>query len=109
MRATLKRLTMQANTFDGDDSAYLEWTRAHADGFVLNRRRSGQTARYLVLHRATCDSITRSRSDEPGEFTESEYVKVCAESLDALREYARAAGRTDGSFSLICKRCKPMV
>jgi len=42
--------------FRDDDSGYLKWLTAHPDGFVLNAARN-PTPAYLVLHRASCDTI----------------------------------------------------
>lgn len=101
---------MSATVFDGvrlNDTDYLAWIHAHPHGFVVNRYSAGASTGYLVLHRASCGTIRTPRSDEPGEFTERDYAKVCAESVEALRAYVRTMGRADGSFSKVCKRCKP--
>ena len=94
----------KVEVFDGDDRIYLSWVVEHPNGFVLNRRR-GSSHDYLVLHRADCRLINQSDSVALGGFTERAYVKVCSESLGALRGYAASVGRGDGSFSGRCRRC----
>ena len=46
--------------FVDDDEGYLGWIAANPTGFVLNLR-SGPSHNYMVLHRATCWSISSSR------------------------------------------------
>ncbi len=102
-------MSTRAIIFDGigsSDADYLAWLEGHSHGYVINRY-SGGSAGYLVLHRATCAALRKRRSDEPGEFTERTYTKVCAESIESLREHAREAGRADGSFSKSCAKCNP--
>ena len=44
--------------FLNDDRSYRQWLEAHPKGYVINsNRRPG--ASYLVLHRATCWTISR--------------------------------------------------
>ncbi|MGE3779678.1 MAG: hypothetical protein AB7F89_20980 [Pirellulaceae bacterium] len=77
---------------------------------MLNRRR-GETSDYLVLHTSGCRTIsTHSDVAHPNVFTGRAYLKVCAEDTTALREYIRTESRrADGTFSLICSICRPMV
>lgn len=89
-----------------DDFSYLIWLQNHSSGFVLNLRRR-RDPNYVVLHRANCRTICR-RPQAAGAYTERDYRKVAAQHLDALREAARAEGRTDGSFSKTCTRCDPL-
>ncbi|PVX82458.1 hypothetical protein [Paraburkholderia unamae] len=96
---------METTIFDNDDTAYLAWAQANPLGFVLNRYRVGTSTSYLVLHRATCNAVTKPRQSEPGEFTQRGYIKVCSTDLEELRTYARSVGRIDGSFSKVCKLC----
>jgi hypothetical protein len=97
----------QMKEFDGNDAQYQIWLRQHHEGFVLNRLR-GKSDSYLVLHRATCPTIsTYNKMARPGGFTERKYIKVCATSIEPLKAYARTIGRSDGSFSGKCSRCNP--
>jgi hypothetical protein len=94
-------------TFIDDDAGFLEWTELHPNGFVLNLRKKDQPdSSYVVLHRASCKSIT-SLKRTPGAYTSRAYRKVCAETLHELRGVARREGRRDGSFSAICRICSP--
>jgi hypothetical protein len=93
--------------FDGDDNAYQAWLAANPNGYVLNTRREVDPL-YMVLHRASCPTI-REYTDmaQEGGFTERAYIKVCADSVSALRNWVRTHGRPDGTFSNECGRCVP--
>lgn len=95
-------------TFDDQDQPYLAWLLHHTGGFVLNRHR-GESASYLVLHRATCRSIQGyNNRARPGGFTSRKYIKICADTVPELVQYARTkGGLPDGSFSSRCKLCSP--
>jgi hypothetical protein len=90
--------------FSDDDEGYLDWVSAHPEGFVLNVRRVPDPS-YVVLHRASCGSISGKQAR--GAFTERKYRKVCADSVAALSIAAQREGRTDGSFSKRCGHCRP--
>lgn len=80
------------DVFDSDDSVYLEWLTAHPKGFVINTRRRGDPE-YIVLHRATCRTISRPTGEAPpGGFTERSYIKICAGSVEELRRWAALRG-----------------
>lgn len=85
-----------------DDAAYLRWVAAHPGGWVVNCHRR-PSANYLVLHRATCGTITgvpaRGRT-----WTEGDYAKVCSE--DAA-ELSRWASGTVGGQLHPCPLCNP--
>jgi hypothetical protein len=91
--------------FLDDDDGYLGWLNDNPAGFVLNVRRS-PGPNYTVLHRATCQSIARSRDD--GAYTARGYRKLVADNVDDLRRYTRSLGRSDGSFSVVCGNCSPL-
>jgi hypothetical protein len=67
---------IEAEIFRDDDSGYLSWLAAHSAGFVLNVARSPRPG-YLVLHRATCRTIT-GRPTRGGPWT-GLYIKVCSD------------------------------
>jgi hypothetical protein len=95
--------------FAGDDSAYYRWLETHMQGFVLNTRRNLSTD-YMVLHSAMCPHISRPiHESTAGGFTERDYIKICADSVETLQDWMRAHGRPDGSFSSECQHCKPTV
>ena len=97
---------MGIETFDYSDEAYLAWNAKHPRGFVVNTRRRGDPD-YVVLQRASCGSVNRHRgmSDNPGGFTERNYVKVCA---DILRRHFQLKSGREEPFSKICSRCSPL-
>jgi hypothetical protein len=101
---------MQSNqVFDSDDSPYYRWLEMHPHGYVLNTSR-GRSADHMVLHSAKCPHISQPLHESAsGGFTERDYIKICADSIDALQEWVRAHGRPDGSFSSECQKCKPTV
>lgn len=89
---------------NGDDS-YQDWLLRHTEGYVLNTRRALDPS-YMVLHRARCRSITApTRSTSPHPFTGSGYVKICATTVDELRDWVLAHGGED--FSKRCGLCSP--
>ena len=92
--------------FDHDEVGYLAWLDAHPAGFVLNVRKR-HDPRYVVLHRATCGSISSTKM-EHGAYTERGYRKWCGDSVESLREAAQREGRADGSFSKCCGLCQPL-
>ncbi len=90
---------------DGNDSQYLRWLRENPKGYVLNARRKPD-AEYIVLHRSNCHSISHYTANaRPGGFTERDFIKVCSDSLPALRKWAQQNGRPDSSFSKECSMC----
>ncbi len=91
--------------FLDDDEGYFAWLAANSDGFVLNVPRLPKPS-YVVLHRATCGSIS-SDKHVPGAYTERSYRKVCASSVAELQDAAKREGRGDGSFSKRCGLCRP--
>ena len=102
---------MSIQLFDGNDDLYMDWLAANANGFVVNTRRArARRAKYMVLHRARCATISKyTEIGRPeGGFTERGYIKVCAPTVDELRGWVKKHGREDGSFSKECGLCKPM-
>ena len=99
---------MAARLFESDRD-YLDWVARHPLGFVVNTRRRVDP-RYMVLHTATCRSICSPAVGLPaGAFTQRGYRKVCAGSIDDLRSWTEAHGRSDGSFSSHCSLCSPLA
>ena len=74
--------------FVDDDRGYLDWLDHHADGFVINTGRTPSAA-YLMLHRASCGTITGKPAR--GTTFMGEYAKVCGE-RNELEEFAHHLG-----------------
>jgi len=91
--------TIEVEIFRDDDEGYLAWVAAHPRGFVLNAARSPRSD-YLILHRATCRTIT-GRPSRGGPWT-GPYIKVCSD--DELR-IAAWAGQTVGGVPTRCRVC----
>jgi hypothetical protein len=91
--------------FSDDDLTYLAWTAAHPDGYVLNVR-SKADPDYVVLHRASCNSISNSKQS-PDAFTGKSFRKICAELEAELQLASKREGRSDGTFSKRCSHCRP--
>jgi hypothetical protein len=70
--------------FEDDDDGYLAWVAAHPIGFVINTERTPRPA-YIVLHRATCRSI--SGDPARGHRWTHDYIKVCGDRGE-LEEFA---------------------
>lgn len=93
--------------FIDDDTGYRRWLARHHDGYVINTYHS-VSPRYMVLHRATCLSISVFSPETAGGFTERQYSKACGDTIEELRAWARANGRPDGTFtSTACNFCQP--
>ena len=93
---------------DDNDSDYLAWVERHPKEFVLNTRRTPDPD-YMVLHRASCQSISRYTAvSTVGGFVERFYIKAFVDTIGALREWVRRNGRADGSFSKECGFCNPL-
>ena len=88
--------------FKDDDRGFLEWKKAHVDGFVLNTTRTPRPD-YLMLHRATCPHLTRH--DAEVHWTKN-YIKICSSQVDDLVRWV--ADRVSGRPQLTpCAACKP--
>jgi 5-methylcytosine-specific restriction enzyme A len=99
---------MKATVFDDTDGSgdapYLRWLHDHPAGWVLNSRRRRDPT-YMVLHKATCDSINRTArqaGDDP--FTSRGYIKVCSEEPDSLLVWIRQSG--GAGFGKRCSLCE---
>src|SRR5271157_5212954 len=94
---------MPIEVFDGRNAAhgdenYLIWMRTHQDGYVVNTWRNIDP-NYMALHRPSCASITDEARYESGAYTERQLTKICADTIDELRDWVRQNGRPDGSFT----------
>lgn len=87
--------------FRDDDAHYLAWLAAHPDGYVINilRNHSATTAR---VHRADCRTIS-GQNPQGGPWI-GKYVKVCAEQLAELDQWAT---KQVGQAIPPCKICQP--
>ena len=97
-----ERLMIQ---FNDDDSSYLDWIKRNPEGYVLNVR-DRPDPHYVVLHRATCKTISRDLTNPAG-YTGASYRKVVAGTKDSLRGAAVKQGRLDKTFSRECAHCSP--
>jgi hypothetical protein len=73
--------------FDNEDEAYATWLDHNPRGYVLNTYRSPKRE-YLILHRATCKSISRT-AEPPVRWTTGPYTKVCANSVAEIEVWCR--------------------
>jgi hypothetical protein len=82
------------------DADYLAWIEAHPNGFVVNAYRV-PTAHYLIIHRASCGTI--SGTPARGDRWTTEYCKACSLDVGALQDWAKR--RTGGELHP-CGLCK---
>jgi Family of unknown function (DUF6308) len=87
--------------FRDNDRGYLRWLNEHPRGFVLNAARTPR-ANYLILHRATCRTIS-GQPARGGPWT-GPFIKVCAD--DPL-EIAAWTGATVAAAPRRCRTCRP--
>ncbi|MDP9364231.1 MAG: hypothetical protein M3Q10_08400 [Chloroflexota bacterium] len=88
--------------FRDNDEGYLQWLDGHPAGFVLNTSRPAK-ADYLILHRATCGTITGNPA-RGSRWTTGDYQKICAEHRSELDRWAHV---TAGGTPTRCSLCKP--
>jgi hypothetical protein len=89
-------------TFVDDDLGYEEWLRTHTAGYVINCERRPR-AGYLMLHLASCHTI-RGIPDRGDTWTTADYMKVCADTIDALEAWTVAE---TGGQPQRCGSCAP--
>lgn len=89
--------------FRDDDAGYLAWLAAHSEGYVLNIGRS-YSATDARVHHAGCWTI--SGRSAPGKALAGSYVKVCAESLTALEQWAVATVEREIQSCGTCRRTR---
>jgi hypothetical protein len=91
----------EAVVFRDDDAGYRNWLSAHANGYVINIARS-HSVTASRLHHADCRTIN-GQNPHQGAWT-GPYVKVCAEHLADLEQWA-----TDNVHEPIapCGTCNP--
>jgi hypothetical protein len=92
------------HVFDRNDAAYVDWLEANPHGFVLNSYRRPQPG-YLILHRVACKSVSRT-AEPPVRWTTSDYVKVCATDVAAIRAWCRQEA---GGQAQPCGQCRPLA
>ena len=99
---------MTAAFFFDDEAGYLNWLENHPQGYVVNTTRA-RSPNYMVLHHARCRKISEyNRMAQPGGFTERQYAKACAATVEELAEWVKQHGRPDGTFSRVCRLCNPV-
>lgn len=92
---------MSVSEYRDDNDGYLNWLSAHPDGFVINilRTFSRNQAR---LHHAACWTIGPGNIDR--NVLTSQYVKICADRLEDLDQWAT---RHVGQHIVRCGTCRP--
>lgn len=76
---------MSALEFRDDDARYLAWLAANPGGYAINIARS-HSANEARVHLAGCWTI--SGENPAGSTWTGQYVKVCAEDLTDLEQWA---------------------
>jgi hypothetical protein len=87
--------------FRDDDAGYLAWLAAHPNGYVINILRS-HNATEARVHHADCRTINGQNPLAAG--WTSQYVKVCAEQLAELDQWA--SDQVGGPIPR-CQTCHP--
>ena len=76
---------MSAREFRDDDAGYRVWLATHPQGYVINIARS-HNATQAKVHRASCWTI--NGQDFHGDKWTAQWVKICAEDLAELEQWA---------------------
>lgn len=87
--------------FSHDETGYSRWLDEHPAGYILNCEHV-PSSRYLVLHRASCSTI--SGAPARGTTWTSAYAKVCSKSASDLDNWAK---RRTGALPSRCGQCHP--
>jgi hypothetical protein len=87
--------------FVDDEDGYLTWLSIHSTGYVLNCERNPR-ATYLVVHRATCATISGQPARGRNWNWTAAYQNVCSDSLPELSDLARPVGSLSA-----CGLCHP--
>jgi hypothetical protein len=87
--------------FINDNEGYLDWIEKNQSGYVVNCDKK-PTPEYLILHKSTCNTI-RSATRGPGNWTNTQYIKVCSLDKQKLAEWAKS--EVNGELQS-CQRCK---
>ena len=74
--------------FRDAEAQYRRWIAENPEAFVLNTRRTPDPS-YLILHRATCGSISTNAGDN---YTTGSYMKVGALAAGELEGWADSIG-----------------
>lgn len=91
--------------FFTSDTEFRAWSGSCPEGYVLNLRRNAG-ANYLILHKASCSSLSPSQY-RGGAFTERSYRKVGSASIRELTDWIGKNVPGAASFSGRCGRCHP--
>lgn len=87
--------------FIDDDESYLLWIMENPLGFVLNSHRKPVRG-HIVLHCANCGTIMNPTRG-PGNWTTTEYIKICSLDKAELKGWAGNKGRNNLSYCQVCK------
>ena len=85
-----------------DNRAYLGWPANHPTGFVVNAERNPRPE-YLILHRATCGTITGVPA-RGSRWTTGGFLKACSEDRADLERWAQ--DQVGGTLHP-CGLCRP--
>jgi len=92
--------------WDTDDRGYEQWLTAHPQGFQANTGRP-VGGRYFRIHRADCPLPDRSKPGNLNPRTGNRYLKITAETIAELVEWATEHLKLAVDRSNYCKRCGP--
>ena len=90
--------------FPKSDEQFKDWIIEFGVGFFINTRRSIDS-KYMVLHGKNCKDFRQPEED--GAYTQNEYTKICARTIEELSEWVALNGRPDKTFSKECQHCNP--
>ncbi len=97
---------MKAIVFDKNDNDYLRWMKNHSSSYIMNtERRSGTN--YFWLHKSNCPHIASPKSLKKGAYTERQYIKVCADEIYIIEDWAKNNKPNFAGKFKDCSTCKP--
>jgi hypothetical protein len=95
---------MAVEKFADDERGYRTWVTQHPRGYVLVSWNPPRPE-YISVHRADCHCINPVKATRVKNWTHL-YVKVCADTLPEIRDWADAAFGRDRHELQPCGHCK---
>jgi hypothetical protein len=94
------------NPWENDDAGWEHWVTTHPAGFMANTRRPVGGS-YFKTHRTNCRLPDRSKLGSVNPRTGNGYLKITADTIAELHEWAKEKLKFTPGPSDYCKRCAP--
>ena len=92
--------------WDGDAAGYEGWVVKNPQAFIVNTRRP-KGGRYFRIHLAAHKLADRSKPHTANPRTGNRYLKITADTIDELKDWAVRELKITVDQSNFCKQCGP--